>query len=413
MDRTRTSAVRTPKKWILPALLVVGLTGVAGYYFSAPPTVAVEEERLTITTVGNDQFYEYLNLNGTVEPTDIYFLDSKVAGNIEQIYVSTGQEVDAGDTLLRITNADLELEVMQRESQLVEQLNAQRQTRLLLDQNDFTRREQLVEVSYQLAGETQRYQRAEVLLADSLIAVSEYEPIANQYAYFQRRRQLLAASFRADSINRRVQVTRIDAFEGRLLANLGAVRNILDRLYVRAPVAGRLSDFDLVAGQAITSGQRLGQLYDLRQPEIICRVDEFYLNKVTRGQRGVLLDGTDSIQLTVRKVFPDVENGRFRVAIVFSDALPNNDLVRGQNLRVRLFFGEAAPTTVLANGAFYGSTGGNWVYLVRDGEAVRTAVRLGRSNPNYYEVLEGLLPGDRVITSNYDNFKDYPTLTLN
>lgn len=413
MDRTRISARRNVKKWIIPTLFLVGLTGIAGYYLAAAPMVTVDQNRLTITTVSNDQFYEYLNLNGTVEPTDVYYLDSKVAGNAERIYVSAGEQVLRGDTLLKITNADLELEVMQRESQLVEQLNAQRQTRLLLDQNDFTRREQLVEVSYQLAGETQRYLRAGVLLADSLIAASEYEPIANQYAYYQRRKQLLAASFRADSINRRIQVTRIDAFESRLLANLGAVRDILNRLYVRAPIAGRLSDFDLAAGQAITSGQRLGQLYDLRRPEIICQVDEFYLGKVTVGQSGVLLDGVDSIRLTVRKIFPDVENGRFRVAISFADSLPGTAFVRGQNLRIRLFFGEPSPTTLLASGAFYGSTGGNWVYLVREGEAVRTAVRLGRSNPNYYEVLEGLLPGDRVITSNYDNFKDYPTLKLN
>lgn len=413
MDRTRNGTRRNLKKWIIPALLLVSLASIGGYYLAAAPTVTVDQDRLTIATVGNDQFYEYLNLNGTVEPTEVYYLDSKVAGNAERIYVTAGEQVEPGDTLLKITNADLELEVMQRESQLVEQLNAQRQTRLLLDQNDFTRREQLVEVSYQLAGETQRYNRAGILLADSLIAASEYEPIANQYAYYTRRRELLAASFRTDSINRRVQVARIDAFENRLLSNLGAVRDILDRLYVRAPVAGRLSDFDIAAGQAITSGQRLGQLYDLQRPEIICRVDEFYLSKVAVGQEGVLLDGADSLRLTVRKVFPDVENGRFRVAIAFADSLPVTEFVRGQNLRVRLFFGEPAPTTLLASGAFYGSTGGNWVYLVRDGEAVRIAVRLGRSNPNYYEVLEGLLPGDRVITSNYDNFKDYPTLKLN
>jgi len=412
MDRTRTSARRTYRKWLLPSLFVLALTGAAGYFLAARPSVTVAENRLTITTVDHDQFYEYLNLNGTVEPTDVYYLDSKVAGNAERIYVSGGEHVARGDTLLKITNADLELEVMQRESQLIEQLNAQRQTRLLLDQNDFTRREQLVEISYQLAGETQRYERASLLLADSLIAAAEYEPIANQYAYYRSRRKLLAASFRTDSINRRVQVNRIDAFERRLLANLEAVRDILDRLIVRSPMAGTLSDFDLAAGQAITSGQRLGQLYDLQRPEIICWVDEFYLGKVAVGQNGVLLDGTDSIRLTVRKIFPDVENGRFRVVIAFADSLLNTDFVRGQNLRVRLFFGEPAPTTLLASGAFYGSTGGNWVYLVRDGKAVRTSVRLGRSNPNYYEV-EGLLPGDRVITSNYDNFKDYPTLTLN
>ncbi|WP_068219990.1 efflux RND transporter periplasmic adaptor subunit [Lewinella sp. 4G2] len=396
-------------------MIIVIMVAIAiGYYLSRPATLRIDGNQLRVHTVEKNAFYEYINLDGRIEPATTYVIDSKIAGNVEQVYASSGQTVQRGDTLLRIGNADLELEVMQRESQLIEQLNAQRQTRLLLNQNDFNRREQLVEVNYQLALQTKQYNRDRGLLADGLIAMADYEPSANRYAYFQRRRELLTASLRADSTARERQLRQINSFEDRILTNLIAVRAILDRLYLRAAVDGRLSNFDVNTGQAITSGQRLGEIYGLENPNLTAEVDEYYLDKITAGQPGVIAGRNDSLKIEVTKIYPDVNGGRFRIDARFTNgAVSPGQFVKGQTLRFRLLFGEERASVLLASGPFYGDTGGHWVYrLAKDG-ADRIPIRLGRSNPNYYEVLEGLSPGDRVIVSTYDGFAEYDHITIN
>jgi len=414
MDVTRTRARRSTKFWLLLGLTTALFSCLIVYVFTRQGTVRLDRDRLTISTVTEDRFYEYINLDGRVEPEASYVIDSKVAGNIARIFVESGQKVRRGDTLLLIANADLELEVMQRESQLIEQLNNQDQTRLLLNQNDFNRREQLVEINFQVALQEKQFRRDEELYRSGVIAASDYEPTANRYAYFQQRRQLLAASFRVDSMARSTQLAQITAFKTRLLYNLQQVRAILDRLYVLAPTDGRLSDFSVQGGQAITSGQRLGQVYSLEDPVIVAEVDEFYLDKVSVGQKGILPGRADSLPLVVEKIYPNVTAGRFRVdARIAATVAAPTGFVKGQSLRLRLFFGSARSSTVLANGGFYSSTGGHWVSRLTENGAERTPIRLGRANPNQYEVLDGLIPGDRVIVSAYDDFADYQTISLN
>ncbi len=419
MDKTRNRTRAKGYYYLLSGLLLSAVLG--GYFYGRPPGVRVAQNTLTVKTVTDDEFFEYINLTARVEPGESYFLDSRVAGNIETIFVESGQQVLKGDTLLFISNADLELEVMQREGALIEQLNAQRQTRLLLDQNDFARREALIATDYQLSLRTKQFQRATGLLADSLIALSNFEPTENDYAYLQRRQELLRAAYRQDSIVRQLQLNQLAASEKRLLANLDRVRAILDRRYVLAPAAGRLADFNVRAGQAITTGERLGEVYTLTAPVLVAEADEFYLSRIYPGQQGQLLGGDDSLQLEVIKVYPSVEGGRFRVDLAFRNASGDHGgaagaraWTKGQSRRVRLYFGEPMPSVLLATGNFYAATGGHWVYRLRpDGRAEKTSVRLGRANPDYHEVLEGLQPGDRVITSAYDDFKSYETLIIN
>jgi HlyD family secretion protein len=414
MDTSITQPPRGKLFWLLAIGGVLLLAFAVGYYLSRPATLRIDARELTISTVTQEQFYEYINLDGRIEPASTYVIDSKVAGNVDRLFEASGQEVRRGDTLLRITNADLELDVMQRESQLIEQLNAQRQTRLFLNQNDFTRREQLVEIDYQLALQEKQYRRDRALLADSIIAPSTYEPTDNRYRYYQRRKELLTASFRADSIARSRQLAQLDAFETRILSNLEEVRAILDRLYLLAATDGRLSDFSVQVGQSVSSGQRLGEIYSLDDSLVVAEVDEFYLNKVTVGQQGQLSGKADTVLLTVTKIYPTVSEGRFRIdARIVGDADRSEDFVKGQTVRFRLRFGEQRSSVLLANGGFFGSTGGHWVYRLDEESARRTPVRLGRSNPNHFEVIEGLTPGDRVIVSAYDDFADYETIRIN
>ncbi|WP_157976295.1 efflux RND transporter periplasmic adaptor subunit [Lewinella sp. IMCC34191] len=413
MDRT----IRKKKKW--PLLLGIGtvaLLAAGAYYFLGTryaSTLQVPADRLTVNAVTSSPFTEYISLTGRLEPTEVYYLDSRIGGVVDRLFVQPGATVERGDTLLRIANADLELEVLQRESELLEQLNAQRQTALLLNQNDFTRREQLAETDFLLALENKRYDRERSLAADSLLAPADFEPTAARYAYYQDRRRLLDAAYREDSISRRIQLAQINASEQRLTDNLRAVRRILDRLYLVAPLTGRLSDFTAKVGQAMEVGDRLGQIYRLDDFTVEAEVDEFYLGKVAIDQPGTIALRDGDVPVRVSSILPTVEDGRFRILVDFNDPerIPD-DLVRGQSLRLKLRFGEPTESTLIAVGEFYASTGGNWVYVLEGDRAHRRPIRLGRQNPREYEVLEGLRPGERVITSGYEEFQDYPTLQL-
>jgi HlyD family secretion protein len=415
MDIKRTKK-RPWAKWTIGSLVLLGLAAV-GYLASTSSyasSVTVDRQRVSITPVVEAPFYEYINVSGQFEPQTSFLLDVKVPGTVERILAESGQEVETGDVLLELANDDLRLEVMQRESQLIEQLNNQRQTALLLNQNNYNQREQLVEVRYQIDLQRKQYERNMQLLSDSVIARSDFEPIEDRYHYLRRRHELLQESYRTDSLARIAQLDQINNSETRILENLEAVRAIIDRLRVTALTNGQLSDFAVQPGQALAIGDRLGEIYQMNNPLIVARVDEYYLDKVSIGQPGIaILDG-DTLDLRVDKIFPNVEEGRFRVEISLQPGhQQDHSFIKGQSVRVRLFFGEPTERILVTNGNFYNTTGGNWVYLIDGDQAVKTSVELGRKNPRFYEVLSGLVPGDRVITSGYEAFQDYEIIKLN
>jgi len=412
MDKQRT---KKKSRFLLPTIGGVLLAATLAYLAISGTydgSLTVKEDRLSIRTVSSDQFYEYINVSGTIEPRETYFIDSKVSGNVQEVYVESGAELSYGDTLLRITNADLRLEVMQRESQLIEQLNNQRQTRLLINQNNLNQQEQLAEVRYQLSLQQKQFNRNKELYEEGVISERDYEPVAERYHYFVKRQDLLRRAYETDSMARDIQLQQIDGSERRILRNLDAVQQILDRLYVTARAGGQLSDFEVQTGQALTNGQRLGQIYNMDRPRIVALVDEFYLDKVDIGQPGIALQGGDTVRLQVSKIFPTVEEGRFQVYMGMAGTNAESGFIKGQSVRVRLFFGEPAKCTLLPTGNFYNSSGGNWVYVVDGEHAVRRPIELGRKNPNYYEVLDGLEPGEQVITSSYDRFNDYDIINF-
>jgi len=415
MDTKRTKK-RPWAKWTLVSLSLLGLTAI-GYLVSTSSyasSMTVDRQRVSITPVVEAPFYEYINVTGQFQPRESFMLDVKVPGTVERILVESGDKVQTGDVLLELANDDLRLEVMQRESQLIEQLNNQRQTALLLNQNNYNQREQLVEVRYQIDLQRKQYERNTQLLADSVIAVSDYEPIEDRYHYFQQRHTLLRESYRTDSLARVAQLSQINDSEARILENLEAVRAIIDRLRVIALVDGQLSNFDAQPGQSLASGDRLGEIYQMNNPLIEARIDEYYLDKVSIGQPGIAIFDGDTLDLRVAKIFPNVEEGRFRVEISLQPGQQQgHSFIKGQSVRVRLFFGEPTERVLVSNGSFYNTTGGHWIYRVEGDQAVKTSVELGRKNPRFYEVLSGLVPGDQVITSGYEAFQDYDIIKLN
>ncbi|GAB3343799.1 efflux RND transporter periplasmic adaptor subunit [Marivirga atlantica] len=410
------------KRWTTKKILTIGL-GVVIISFVVyqllfadnRSTLNVKKDRLTIATVQNGEFKDFIPVTGNVEPGETFYLDAIEGGIIASIMKESGAQVKQGDTILTLTNSNLQLEVMQRETQLYEQINNLRQTRLLLDQNDLSQQAQLAEIDYQLNLLQPQYQRFKKLFEQKLISEREFEEVKENYDYNRKRKELTYTSYRNDSIARVFQLRQLNNSESRMQRSLDAVGNILDNLTLKATRNGQLSTPQLEVGQSVTSGQRLGQIDVMNNYKIRVAIDELYLPRVDVGQSGTFNFSGDSYSVTINKIYPTISNGRFEVDMIFEGESPQG-IKRGQTVRIRLELGAAEETLLLPVGGFYKDTGGNWAYVVSESDnqvAYKQEIRLGRKNAEYYEVLDGLEVGDKVVISGYDNYGDNEVLNLN
>jgi len=378
-------------------------------------TLNVKKDRLTIATVQKGEFKDFIPVTGNVEPGETFYLDAIEGGIIADIMKESGAQVKQGDTILTLTNSNLQLEVMQRETQLYEQINNLRQTRLLLDQNDLSQQAQLAEIDYQLNLLKPQYYRFKKLFEQKLVSEREFEEIRENYEYNQKRKQLTYRSYKNDSVARVFQLRQLNNSESRMQRSLDAVGHILDNLALKATHDGQLSTPQLEVGQSVTSGQRLGQIDVMNNYKIRVAIDELYLPRVDVGQSGSFSFSGDTYSVTINKIYPTISNGRFEVDMIFEGESPQG-IKRGQTVRIRLELGAAEQTLLLPVGGFYKDTGGNWAYVVSEadkGVAYKQEIRLGRKNAEYYEVLDGLEIGDKVVISGYDNYGDNEVLNLN
>lgn len=373
----------------------------------------VDAEKITITTVKEGEFLEFIPVTGTVQPIETFYMDAIEGGIIQRVVRETGAMVDEGDTILLLSNSNLQLDVLNREAQLYEQINNLRNTRLLLDQNTMALKNQLAEINYQIQLLKPQFERQKQLYESKAIARQEFEAIQEEYQYNLERKKLTYASYRQDSIMKNMQMSQLTDSEKRMWRSLDAVEMILDNLIVTAPVEGQYSSGELESGQSITIGQRLGQVDIVDSFKVRVRIDELYLPRIDFGQIGTLDFNGSNYRLEITKIYPTITDGRFEVDMEFDGESPNG-IKRGQSLRIRLELGNPGKALLVNTGGFYQNTGGNWIYLLKDGgeRAVKQSIRLGRKNPEYYEILEGLEPGDQVITSGYDNFGDNEVLVL-
>lgn len=418
MDRKIKKKRWTPK-FIGMLLLGAGLLGFVVYqlgFADKRSTMNVSMERVTIATVKSGEFTDYIPVSGIVEPGETFYLDALEGGNIQRVVRESGSIVDVGDTILLLSNSKLQLEVMERESGLYFQINNLRQVRLQLDQNDLSQQGQLAEIDYQLSLLKPQYERFKELHGKKLVSDREFEEVKEQYEYNVKRRALTYEAYRNDSISRVTQKRQLHDSEGRMNQSLDGVGHILDNLAVRAPIAGQLSTTEqLQVGQSITPGQRYGQIDILDKFKIRVPIDELYIPRVYVGLRGSFTFSGKSYDLEITKIYPTViaGTGRFEVDMAFEGEAPTG-IRRGQTVRIRLELGESEDAILLASGGFYKDTGGNWVYVFNPstGKAERRNIRLGRKNPEYYEVLEGLFEGEKVIVSGYENFGRNEVLNL-
>jgi HlyD family secretion protein len=415
MDRKLEKKRWTPKKigWLAGGTLTITLLIYGLLTAGGSSTLRVEADKLTISTVTRGPFQEYIPVNGEVAPQKTVYLDATVGGRVIQIFVEKGSFVAAGDSILKLDNTDLHLDIMYREAQLFEQINNLRNTRLAIEQNSLTLRAQLLEIDHQLAKSKREHEQAISLKERNLISNNEYERIQEDFDYWSNKRILTLESQRQDSILRAVQVEQLEASVARMQANLEVVKQKLENLVIRAPVTGHLTSLEAEVGQSLGPREHLGKIDIMEGFKIRTTVDEYYISRVSEGQSGEVKIAGEEFDLVVETVYPEVRQGRFEIDMEFVGSQPEG-IRRGQTVQIRLALGDLSEAVLLPRGGFYQTTGGHWVFVVdkSGGAANRRTISLGMMNPQVYEVLDGLEPGDQVITSSYDNFENFAKLVF-
>jgi HlyD family secretion protein len=375
-----------------------------------------EKDKITISEVKMGLFKEYIPQTGTVEPARTVYLDAIEGGNIKRVIRESGSIVKKGDPILEISNLNREIAVLQQESELVQSINRSRDTRLSILRNDLEQRQTLAQIDNQLAIFRPQYERQKVLLAKKLIAKQDFEKTEADYLYNVERRKFTYEAYKRDSVGRILNLKDIDVSEDRMKQNLVAVRTILENLNIKAPVDGQLTmSAHWEMGQAINTAQRLGQVDVVGSYKVRVPIDELYLPKISTGLPATTDFDGKTYSLVINYIYPNITNGRFEVDMEFQGETPQG-IRRGQSLRLRIELGQPSQELLLPMGGFYKDTGGNWVFILEAGtdRAVKREVKLGRKmGSEYFEVLEGLKPGDKVITSSYENFGNNEVLILN
>jgi HlyD family secretion protein len=376
-------------------------------------TLNVDSERITISTVTRGPFLEFIPQQGTVMPIMRYSLETTEGGRVEKRFLEAGTMVKAGDPIVQLVNTNLLLDIMWRDTDFVQQSNALRQTRLSMEQYRQGLRQQMNLVENELAKQKTTYERYRKLHEERLVSDLEFERIRLDYEYQVRNRDIVAESQKKELEYREEQINSLEDQLRRMEANLRTSKQKLDDLIIRAPIAGQLTLLDAEIGAFKSPGAPIGQIDVLDAYSVRALIDEHYITRVEAGLKGEFTLAGRTYGLKVRRVFPAVRENRFEVDFDFEGEAPP-DLRRGQTLHIRLQLGDMAEAVLLARGGFWDKTGGNWVYkLDASGKtAAKHPVRLGRYNPEAYEVLDGLEPGDKVITSSYESFGDMDRLVL-
>ncbi len=408
------------KKWTWQRILLIAIIAAAVIYFgrkmyqsAGTSRLNVVTERLLMDTVHQGVFQEYIPVTGVVQPIKTIFIDAVEGGKVEEKLVEDGAMVDKNQILLKLSNPDLLSNFLNQEANIIAQINQIRNTSLLMEQQSLNLKEQALSVEYQIDLISKRLERNRKLYEGKVVSKVEVEEMEDEFENLLRRKQLLRATIEKDSAYQELQQIQMESSLDLMERNLEITRQSLDNLIVRAPIDGQISGLTLEIGELVTEGENIATLDNLENFKLQVRVDQFYISRVFLNQEGSFEFAGKEYYLRISKIYPQVNNGAFLVDMIFTGDTPEG-IKRGQSVSVKLELSAEEEGRLLARGGFYQTTGGNWVYLVdpSSGNAFKRNIRLGRQNPNYYLVEEGLDIGDVVIVSSYENFGDKDELVL-
>jgi HlyD family secretion protein len=386
-------------------VIIIGFLLYKVIFSETGSTFRAEKDKLTIGTVEDGLFNDYITVIGQVEPISTIYLDAIEGGQVEERFIEEGAMVKKGDVILRLENRQLYQTILNSEAALAEKENYLRNTRINFESELIQSRKNLLDSYYRLVRKKRSFEQNKALFDDQLISKEDFLQAKEDFEYESSMLEINKVKAKNDSLIRVTSMQSLETDLGKMRQMLVLVRERLDNLKVKAPVDGQLGMLDAEIGQRINEGQRIGQINVLDNFKINALIDEHYIDRVKRGLPATLDRNGTNFNLIVRKVYPEVRNGQFEIDMVFENTTPDN-IRTGQTYHIKLELGESAKALLLQRGGFFQSTGGQWVYVVnQDGtEATRRTIRIGKQNPQYYEVLEGLNAGEKVITSGYEMF---------
>ena len=377
-------------------------------------TLRVDARTISVGTVARGEFNDYIRVTGQVQPITTVQLSPLEAGIVERLVVEEGASVRKGDVLVELSNTSLTLEILNSEAELAEKQNILRNTLISMEQQKLDLRLDKVQLDLDVERKRRTWQQNEELYRSNLIAREEWLQSKEDYELAAKKRELNIERQVQDSLYRTVQIGQMEDNLENMKRNMQLIRQRIDNLQVKSPIDGEVGLLDVVLGQSVTSGQKIGQVNDLSDYKVEAQIDESYIDRVRAGLDATFERQDTAFTMRLRKVYPEVRNGQFRADFTFAGAHPRN-IRSGQTYYLHLELGQPTDAVIIPRGSFYQTTGGAWIYvLAPEGDrAYKRAIRIGRQNPQYYEVLEGLEPGERVIVSGYENYGANDVLILN
>ncbi len=374
-------------------------------------SLRIDARTITISEVTRGEFNDYVRVTGQVQPKTTVQLSPLEGGIVERLVVEEGASVKKGDVLVILNDNNLHLSILNSEAELAEKQNLLRNTLIAMEQDRLALRQEKLQLDLDVSRKQRTFRQYEELYRDQLIAREEYLQAKEDYELAERKRELVMERQKQDSLYRTVQVEQMEESLDNMRRNMMLIRQRIDNLAVKSPIDGELGLLDVVLGQSVSMGQKIGQINDMSAYKIEAQIDEHYIDRVRTGLEATFERQGSTFDCTLRKVYPEVRSGQFRADFNFTRELPEN-VRSGQTYYLNLQLGQPTEAVMIPRGSFYQTTGGGWIYVVsEDGSrAVKRQIRIGRQNPQYYEVTEGLEAGERVITSGYENYGDNDVL---
>ena len=397
--------------WWLGALLMVFVV----YLIVRPnnKTLRVDKDTVTISNVVMGEFNDYIRISGRVQPMTTIQLSPQEGGIVEKILIEEGSPVKAGDAILILNNDNLDLQILNSEAELAEKENILRNTQIQMEQQKLDVRQNVLEYGTQVDRLKRAYEQQKALYEDKLIAKEDYLKAEEDYKLALQKYDLIRERSKQDSLYRGTQIDRMEESLENMQLNMSMIRRRKSNLIVKAPIDGELGLLDVVLGQSIAAGTKIGQINSVGTYKVEAQIDEHYIDRVIAGLEATFERQGETYSTIIRKVYPEVRDGKFKADFKFDGEQPGG-IRPGQTYYLNLQLGQPEETVIIPRGTFYQRTGGKWIYVVnKEGtKAVKREIHIGRQNPQYYEVLEGLEPGEKVITSGYDTYGDSDVLVF-
>jgi len=416
MDRKIKKKKFTPKKIAMYSLAGIFVLFILYnlIFGDSSKKLNVETDRITISTVQKGPFQEFTPITGTVRPIETFQLDVSDGGRVMKKFVEEGAFLKKGDPIILLDNAQLRLSIIYNEANVFQQINNLRSTRLSFQQSKLSLQAQLLSIDREIKKQKRIYETDQKLYKKGLISENEYLDSKDDYDYLLKHKELTMETYKADSVMRGQQIVQLEKSVNTLEENLLITKQQLENLTVKAPISGQLTALNAEIGESIGAGENVGQIDKVDSFKVRANIDEHWIARVSPGQYGQFTFNGQDYKLIVKTVFPQVTNGTFQVDMLFTDDAPDG-IRRGQTVHIKLELGELTEAVYVDRGGFYQTTGGQWIFVLDESGdfAVKRSIRLGRQNTQSFEVLEGLQPGEKVITSSYDNYGDVEKLILN